>query len=349
MGKVLVFDKERSVRLENYEERQLQPGEIRLRTLYSGISAGTQLTAYRGTNPMVGKQMNRELNLFEERRDASSLYPISGGWAYEEIGEVGEMAPGIQDIQPGDLIYGTWGHRSTHIVTREFALEHRLSPKLNPIVGIFSQMGSIALNAVLDAQIRVGETVAVFGQGVPGQLAAQLARLNGAKVIAVDLDDYRLDKSKAFGADHTINSGKCNDVAKEIRKLTDGRGADTVIEISGSTHALHEAVRTVGYNGRVIAAGFYQGHGVGLYLGEEFHHNRIQMISSQIGAVAPELNNRWDRIRMERTIFSLAEQGKLELEGLITRIIPFGEAADAYRMLDDQSEKNLQVVLSFND
>lgn len=349
MGKVLVFDGERSVRFDEYEDRALEAGELRLKMLYSGISAGTQLTAYRGTNPMVGKRMNEDLRLFEQRDDASSLYPVIGGWAYEEIGEVRELAPDVEDIRPGDLIYGTWGHRSTQIVTREFALEHRLSPKLNPVVGIFSQMGCIALNAVLDAQIRVGETVAVFGQGVPGQLVAQLARLNGATVIAIDLDDYRLEKSRAFGADHTINSGACDDVAKEMRKLTDGRGADTVIEISGSTHALHEAIRTVAYNGRVVAAGFYQGQGAGLYLGEEYHHNRVQLICSQIGAVAPELNRRWDRIRMERTIFELAEQGKLDLEGLITRIMPFAEAADAYRMLDRHSEPNLQVVLSFND
>lgn len=347
MGKVLVFDEQRSVRFDTYEEKPLAAGEVRLKMLYSGISAGTQLTAYRGTNPMVGKRMNPRLRLFEQRDDASSLYPIVGGWAYEEVGEVCELAPDVRGIRLGDIVYGTWGHRSTQIVSQEYALAHRLSPQLNPVAGIFSQMGSIALNAVLDAQIRVGETVAVFGQGVPGQLVAQLAKLNGAKTIAIDLDDYRLARARAFGADHTINSSQSADVAKEIRALTDGLGADTAIEISGSTHALHEAIRSVAYNGRVVAAGFYQGEGAGLFLGEEYHHNRVQMICSQIGDVAPELSRRWGRARMERTVFELAEQGKLNLEGLVTRKLPFEDAADAYRMLDRQTEKNLQVVLCF--
>ncbi|MFD0674148.1 zinc-binding alcohol dehydrogenase [Cohnella sp. GCM10027633] len=348
MGQALVFDGQRSVRFDTYEERPLAAGEIRLKTRYSGISAGTQLTAYRGTNPMVGKVMNKELRLFETRDEASSLYPVVGGWAYEEIGEVAEVAPDVNDMKLGELIYGTWGHRSSHIVKAPFAREHRLSPALNPIVGIFSQMGCIALNAVLDAHIHVGETVAVFGQGVPGQLVAQLAKQNGATVIAIDLDDYRLEKSKAFGADYTINSA-ARDVAKEIRALTGGRGADTVIEISGFAKALHQAIRSVVYNGRVVAAGFYQGQAEGLFLGEEYHHNRIQLVCSQIGAVAPELNNRWDRLRMEQTIFRLAEQGKLDLEGLVTRVVPFEEAAAAYDMLDRRTENNLQVVLSFGE
>lgn len=297
---------------------------------------------------MVGKVMIKELRLFETRDAESSLYPVVGGWAYEEIGEVAEVATDVNDVRLGELIYGTWGHRSSHIVTATFAREHRLSPALDPIVGIFSQMGCIALNAVLDAHIHVGETVAVFGQGVPGQLVAQLAKQNGATVIAIDLDDYRLEKSKAFGADYTINSGTC-DVAKEIRALTGGRGADTVIEISGFAQALHQAIRSVVYNGRVVAAGFYQGQAEGLFLGEEYHHNRIQLVCSQIGAVAPELNNRWDRLRMEQTIFRLAEQGKLDLEGLVTRVVPFGEAAAAYEMLDRRTDNNLQVVLSFDE
>ncbi|MBW7455706.1 hypothetical protein K0U00_16895, partial [Paenibacillus sepulcri] len=103
------------------------------------------------------------------------------------------------------------------------------------------------------------------------------------------------------------------------------------------------------YNGRVVAAGFYQGQAEGLYLGEEFHHNRIQIVCSQINAVAPELGNRWNRTRMEQTIFRLAGQGDLELETLITRIMPFSEASDAYAMLDRQTETNLQVVLSFEE
>ncbi len=346
MGEVLVFDSQRSIRFDTYAEVELQPGQVRLHTLYSGISAGTQLTAYRGTNPMVGKARDPKTGLFEARSDGTSIYPVVGGWAYEEVGKVVELGPGVERVKLGDIVYGTWGHRSSHIVSEEFALDHTLRSELDPIVGIFSQMGAIALNAVLDAHLHVGESIAVFGQGVPGQLAARLAALNGAKVIAIDLDDWRLERSAQFGAAHTINSS-AGDTARVIRACCGEDGADAAIELSGFTQGLHEAIRSVVYNGRVVAAGFYQGEAQGLFLGEEFHHRRVQIVCSQISNVSTELTNRWNRLRMERTIFDLAASGSLDLQGLITHVVPFKDAAHAYDMLDNQTEPSLQTVLTF--
>ncbi|ANE46197.1 hypothetical protein SY83_07840 [Paenibacillus swuensis] len=347
MMRRLNFNGPREVAFEDVAEAELKSGEVRLQTLYSGISAGTQLTAYRGTNPFVGKTYDPDLRLFTPREDNTSLYPVSGGWAYEEVGVVEEIGPDVHTIQVGDIVYGAWGHSSAAVVTEQFALDHKLPSDMDPLCGIYSQMGAIALNAILDADIHVGETVAVFGQGVPGQLVSQLARLNGGTVIAIDLDPYRLEKSTAFGAHHTLNSSE-GDISAAIRQLTGGRGADVAIEISGASPALHEAIRSVAYNGKVVTAGFYQGGAKDVYLGEEFHHNRVQLICSQIGGVAPWLNRRWDRIRMEQTIMQLAKSGALKLAELVTHQFNFEQAADAYRMLDENKEPVLQSVLKFN-
>jgi threonine dehydrogenase-like Zn-dependent dehydrogenase len=276
------------------------------------------------------------------------MYPVKGAWGYEEVGKLSEVGTDVKDIQIGEVVYGTWSHRSSHIVSDEFARDHRLPEGIDPIAGIYSQMGVIALNAIFDADIHVGETVAVFGQGVPGQIVAQLARLNGARVIVVDKDEWRLEQSMKFGADIALNTSKC-DIAKEIKLLTDGKGADVCIEISGSSAALHEAIRATVYNGRVVCSGFIQGGADSLYLGEEFHHNRIQIVCSQIGGVAPVLGNRWNRLRMERTIMDLQKAGKIDLKSLITHVVPFKEAGQAYAMLDKANEKCLQVVLAFSD
>lgn len=346
MGEVLVIKGRREIEFERYDERKLEPGEVRLRTLYSGISAGTQLTAYRGTNPFASKKWNGDLRLFERESENHSFYPVKGAWGYEEVGRVAEIGSAVTQVKLGDIIYGTWGHRSTHIVSEDFALNHTLQDGVEPITAIYSQMGCIALNAVLDADIHVGEIVAVFGQGVPGQIVTQLAKLNGVTVIAIDANDKRLEYSRKFGADITLNAVKC-DVSKEIKALTGKRGADTAIEISGVCNALHEAIRCLTYNGKVICSGFLQGGADGLFLGEEFHHNRIQIICSQINAVAPGLSHRWNRLRMEKTIFDLQKSGKLNLRDLITHLIPFSEAAKAYDMLDQGKEDCLQVVLEF--
>ena len=153
------------------------------------------------------------------------------------------------------------------------------------MIGVFARIGAIALNAVHDAA-QVGDVVAVFGQGVPGLLVTQLLGLAGASVIAVDAIPRRLELARRFGADHVVDF-TVDQPAELIKDLTSGRGADVSIEISGSYRALHEAIRATAYNSRVVVSGFPQGEAVGLFLGEEFHHNRIAVVCSQISEPAP--------------------------------------------------------------
>ena len=343
MGKLLVLEQPRQVGFEEYEERTIESNEVRIKTLYTGISAGTELTSYRGTSPFFTKKWDLSNKIFEKDAETSWSYPLKQ-WGYEEVGEVIEIGSDVKKVQTGDVIFGTWGHKSTHIAEEGYASDRILHKELEPICGIFSHIGAIGINAILDANIHVSETVAVFGQGVPGQIVTQLAKLNGAKVIAVDLDDTRLAAAKRFGADVTINSKKC-DTSKEIKEITKGLGADVAIEISGSHAALHEAIRCTAYSGRVVASGFLQGEPKGLFLGEEFHHNRINLVCSQISGVDPSLSYRWNRLRLNHTIMDLQKEGKLDLEGLITHVIPFDNAAKAYETLDNGTEEVLQMVL----
>src|SRR5215208_3472781 len=168
MGKVVVFTQPRTVGFEFYDDLPLKAHEVRLRTLYSGISAGTELTAYRGSNPYLHKHWDPTRKLFIPAEQPSLTYPVSG-WGYEEVGEVVELGSEVRDVSIGDVIFGTWGHRTHHIVEEEYARERVQVKKLDAILGIFSQIGSIALNGVHDARIRIGETVVVFGMGTLGQ------------------------------------------------------------------------------------------------------------------------------------------------------------------------------------
>jgi threonine dehydrogenase-like Zn-dependent dehydrogenase len=202
----------------------------------------------------------------------------------------------------------------------------------------------VALNAVLDADVHVGEVVAVFGQGVPGLLATQLAAANGGTVVAVDRIPRRLELAASLGASRAIDASQTS-AAETIKELTGGRGADVTIELSGSAAALHEAIRATAYNSRVVMAGFMQGASDALRLGEELHHNRIELVSSQISGVSPRLTHRWDTLRLERTVIDLCEQGRLQLEPLVSHVLPFEDAAEAFRLLDERPEEAVQVVL----
>ena len=347
MGKGIVFTQPRTVGFESYEDLPLGPHELRVRTLYSGISAGTEMTAYRGSNPYLFKQWDAANRLFLASEAPSQPYPLSG-WGYEEVGEVVEVSPDITSLRAGDIVYGTWGHRTHHILQEEYASQ-RIKPEgLDPILAIYSHLGPIALNGILDGNIHVGETVAVFGLGVLGQMIVQLARLSGARVFGVDMIEKRLGVAKELGAIEEGINPRDGSPAEQIKALTHGRGADVTIEVTGSAKALNEAIRATAYSARVVALGFIQGEAQGLFLGEEFHHNRINLVCSQISNVNPALSYRWDRLRMIHTIMDLQAKGSLNLRPVITHILPFKQAAQGYQILDKAPDQALQVVLDFS-
>ncbi|MFW6690899.1 zinc-dependent alcohol dehydrogenase [Streptomyces sp. MAR4 CNX-425] len=348
MERVVQFTAPRQVEVAEHERAPLPPGHLRVRTRYSGISAGTELTAYRGTNPYLTRSWDPEARLFRE--DAAGLsYPVAG-WGYSEVGEVTEVSPELAGTPglpaAGDLVWGIWGHRSEGVVPAERLAGHTLPAGLDPLAASFARVGAIAYNAVLAAGIHVGEDVAVFGQGVIGLLATRLAALSGATVTAVDALDARLERARAHGAARTLHA-RADAVAEGIRAATEGRGADAAIELSGAYPALHEALRSVVVDGRVVAAGFYQGDAAGLRLGDEFHHNRVQLVCSQIGGVPPQLAGRWDQGRLQRTFLRLVAEGRVEVLPLVSHVVPAAEAAGAYALLDERPEAALQVVLEF--
>jgi len=344
MGKVVVFTQPGTIGFESYDDLPLKPHEVRLRTLYSGISAGTELTAYRGSNPYLHKQWDAARKLFVPAEQPTLTYPVIG-WGYEEVGEVVELGSEVQDVAIGDIIFGTWGHRTHHIVEDTYALERLQAKLLDAIFGIFSQIGSIAMNGVHDARIRIGETVAVFGMGTLGQIVGQLCKKSGARVVGIDRFEKRLGIARQSGAADLVLNADEGEAAERIRSLTDNRGADVAIEVTGSPLALNQAIRSVAYSAKVIALGFFQGEATGLFLGEEFHHNRVNVVGSQIFGTDPELTYRWNRLRLVQTFMRLQADGVIDLKPIISHVIPFDEAAEAFRIADQEPENALQIVL----
>jgi 2-desacetyl-2-hydroxyethyl bacteriochlorophyllide A dehydrogenase len=320
------------------------PAHVRVRTLCSGISAGTELTLYRGTNPHLDRRWDPDRRLFVDE-PAVNAYPNSA-WGYSEVGEVVELGADTDETLIGATVWGLWSHSGEVVLPVEKVADRVLPPGLDPLAGTFARVGAVALNAVLAADVHIGETVAVFGQGVLGLIATQLAVGSGAQVVAVDGIAARRKQATAFGAAHVLDPA-VDDVGERIKQLTGGRGADVCIEISGSYRALHEAVRGCAVGGRVVAAGFYQGDGLGLRLGEEFHHNRVQIVSSQISSAPIGIAQRWSPERLHRTVVELVAAGRVDVLPLISHVVPASQAADAYALLDADPASALQVVLDF--
>jgi threonine dehydrogenase-like Zn-dependent dehydrogenase len=96
-----------------------------------------------------------------------------------------------------------------------------------------------------------------------------------------------------------------------------------------------------------VALGFYQGGAQGLVLGEEFHHNRVTLVSAQISGVSPDLQHRWNQDRLIVTFMDLLAQGRLQMQPLLSHIRPAWEAPELYDLIDRQPDSVLQAVLDF--
>lgn len=329
------------------EDELAEPGagEVAMRSLYSGISHGTEMNVYRGDAPMWQRKRDRRRRLFVESDESEWEYPLRYGYAC--VGVITAVGSDVTEFAEGDVVFSFAPHQSAHVLPAGSV--SKLPEGIDPRAGVLTAVLNTTFNGILDADLHLGECVVVFGQGVLGQLTVQWAKLSGASpVIAVDLIEKRLEISKRVsGADLVFNAGEERDIAMAVRELTDDRGADVVFEFSASDRALNEAIRTACYNGKVIVMSWYAGALANVYPGAEFHHNRIQLISSQISGISPELSHRWSAARRMKAVLSLMP--KLNLEGLITDVVDLEGAAAAYEMIDKHPEDVLQVVLNYGE
>jgi len=114
---------------------------------------------------------------------------------------------------------------------------------------------SIAMHAVNITPLRLGDSTLVVGSGMIGNLVVQALRLAGAgEIIAVDLEDHKLDIAREVGATATLNANKC-DVAQEIAQLTNGRGVDAAFEVVGIAPGVASAIASVRKGGSVTLVG----------------------------------------------------------------------------------------------
>lgn len=353
MSRVLLLDGPRSLRMEAREPRALGPREVRLRPLVSGISHGTEMSLYRGSSAFDDRVFDRELRAFVRRAGGGSSYPATLG--YELVGRVEEIGVQVTEVAVGELVHAGAPHGEDVVLDLDVAL-HATYPLIAlPEDGgpldrwLFASLGAVALVALHDAEVKLGDHVVVVGLGAIGLLAVQMARMAGAgRITAVDPVAARRELAQRFGADAVIDPGTAEDGAGALSKRLGG-GADVSIETSGVVGGLHDAVAAAGLGGRVVAVGFYQGGSTALRLGEEWHHNRLEMISSMGAWGAPHRHYpAWDRPRVMKTVVDLLATGQLDTEPFPARRFAFDDAIHAYAWLDEHPGEALKVALAYD-
>lgn len=327
------FPAARRVELRQEPLDPVGPDDVRVRCIASAISHGTEMLVYRG-------QVPPDLSLDLPTLRGSFGFPIKYGYA--SVGRVEETGDDVKNVSPGDLVFAHHPHQDHYVVPSSIVVP--LPVDLEPEKGVFTANLETAVNVMLDTGIRLGERIAIFGQGVVGLMLTQLAKRAGAGlIVTVDPLPNRRELSKMVGADVVLPPEE--GLPAEIRRLCGGVGADLAIEASGNGDALGQAIDSVAFQGTVVVCSWYGTKPASLMLGGSFHRGRLRLVSSQVSSIDPALQPRWTRQR--RLDLAVRLLRELELGALITHRVPFERAAEAFELLDSRPAGTVQVVLTY--
>jgi threonine dehydrogenase-like Zn-dependent dehydrogenase len=333
----------------DYLDAPLQAGEIRVQTQFGAPKHGTELHLYRGDSPYADSHWDPAAQMFLPGAAPSPAFPRSLGNI--AVGIVSEIGPGVEGVSIGDRVAGygplretqrwAWGTPGAYPGVR------KLPARMTWQEAVCLDPTTVALGGIRDGQVRLGDRVAVFGLGAIGLVAVQLACLAGAAfVAAVDPLARRREVAQATGADLILDP-TTTDAGREIRVATGGAGVDVSIETSGSPAALHQAIRGLSFGGTVAITAWYNEFRGGLDLGREAHFNRPTFVFTRAESEPHRDHPRWNNRRQADAAWDLLAAGRLNCESILQPIVPFAEAVEAYREIDEHPERSVKLGVCF--
>jgi threonine dehydrogenase-like Zn-dependent dehydrogenase len=332
-------------------EPPLEHGRFRAETLFTGLSAGTELTWYRGTSPFLSAGWDAELGLFDRGGPAHG-FPVRR-LGYMEVARVTDSrTPAVAE---GSTVAMAYGHST--VVHGDPVTQHvvPLPEQLDPVLGIYvAHLGPICANGLLHAADDAGgadlgagvcgRLVLVTGGGAIGLLVGLLARVHGAaEVVVVDPTPERRAAAAGLGLT-AVDDGPdlARDLKQRWRHGPADHGADIVFQCRGQGTALATALRCLRPQGTAIDLAFYTGGADAVALGEEFHHNGLSVRCAQIGRVPRALGASWNRRRLSHeTLALLADHGREIREHVLTDVVCFDRAPALFA---DLSARRRQVI-----
>ena len=360
MPRKLAFTGGHKAEVVEYEDRPLAPNEVRIQTEYASGKHGTPLAAMDGRNEQ-GQRWDEDMRLFiPSEEDDVSLDPGGFPLGTSGVGSIIELGSDVSDWNIGDRVISFLdvSETNTIIVQRQ---DYWAGPPLwldgcfwhlgdiDPLLALCFEPAFVSFHCIRESNLRFADTVAVIGLGAIGLLAVRMAALAGAEqIFAVDPLPKRRELALDYGAHHALDPFEV-DAALEIHKLTGGPGVDVAIELSATYPGLQSAIRATRVEGTVCATGVYQGEGRGLWLGREFHRNRLTMIVPHGCFLGhkPRDYSRWDEYRAYDAIISMMRQGLLSAPGLIQPLVSLDEGPAVWDLVFNKPAEVVKFGIRF--
>jgi L-iditol 2-dehydrogenase len=336
--RVAMYYNNNDVRLEEIPTPRVGPGELLVKTAASGICGSDVMEWYR-----IKKA------------------PIVLG--HEIAGEIAKVGEGVERYKVGDRVFvshhvpcNTCVHclNGNHTVCEtlhttnfdpggfaEFIRIPRINVDRGTFVlpdemsfeeGVFVEPLACVLRGQRVARLRPGQSVLVLGSGISGLLHIALARSQGAgRIIATDVNEYRMEKAREFGADAVFDARE--DVAARVREVNGGRGADLVIVCAGALSAFHQALDSVERAGTILCFAPTD-PGVELSIPvNDFWRNSITVLPSYA-------NSPYDA----EVAIELIRAGRVDVKEMITHRLPLAKTGEGFKLVAGAGESVKVVV-----
>jgi len=336
------------------------------------LSAGTERSKVKtGRQSLLGKararpdQVRQVMEKAQRDGIAETFHAVRSrldqpsALGYSAAGVVLAVGSRVRDLAPGDRVACGGADYAVHA-----EVDHVPSNLCVPLPddvdfesAAFATVGSIAMHGVRQADARLGETVAVVGLGLVGQLAGQLLRAAGCRVVGVDLSPALLERALAVGA---------ADVVFERSELTDGRlpalasdcdaivvtaatPSDDPVRLAASLARDRATVVIVGDVGLAIPRAPYYDKELDLRLSRSYGPGRYDSAYEERGLDYPIGYVRWTERRNMRSFVELVAGGRLDVKGLVTNRFPIEEAQSAYEALVSADESPLAMIITYGE
>lgn len=330
-GELKIIDKEKP--------RIIKENEVLIKVKATGI-CGSDMHIYHGTSPVatyprvIGHEFVGEV--IETGKNAS-VVKIGDKVIVEPIiycGKCYACKTGRQNVCENLEVLGVHkdGGFQEYIVVEE-SKAHKFDNNLSWEEAVLIEPFTIAAQANWHGNVKDKDVVYIVGAGPIGLTILQYAKYKGAICITSDIDDEKLEKSKGLGADYTLNPNKVN-IEKEIRDITNGMGANVIIDAVGLPQVFEQAVNIVSNAGRIVILGFTD----------------QPSTIAQLPITKKEITICGSRLQTNKfpEVVELFNNHKLSPKLLISHVFDINDINKAIQLIENQSEKTCKVIMKFN-
>ena len=327
--KTVVFTAPKTAELLSSETQTMTPTSVAVKMEYTVISGGTERASISGL-PNTGTNWPRYLG-------------------YCGIGHVVQVGEQVTTVVPGDRVLVYHGRHSQFNVVPEIKVTKVTQEALDSVEAAFVVIATMGLGGVRKLELELGESAMVMGLGLLGIFALQFLRVSGAyPLIAADPNPERRQLALTLGADYALDPTEAG-FAQKVKELTDGKGVNATVEVTGRSEAMKQALECASRLGRISLLGCTRVSDCAIDYYQQVHRPGVKLIGAH-NFVRPKFESyphHWTHQDDCKAILKLMAAGRIQVRPIISRVVKPEQAPEIYTQLCEDPTFPLGTVFDW--